>query len=162
MMKELLDKISSYNIFNFLLPGIMFSVLINKICCINLIHDDLFIGAFEYYFIGLVISRFGSLIIEPILKKIRFVNFADYSDFISSSNQDAKIEILSETNNMFRTIISMLFLVLLIIGYQLLANQWWFLKNNENILLLTILLIMFLFAYRKQTNYITKRIKAKK
>jgi H+/gluconate symporter-like permease len=161
-MKELLDKISSYNIFNFLLPGILFSVLTTKICGINLIHEDLFIGAFEYYFIGLVISRFGSLIIEPILKKTSFVKFADYSDFITASSQDSKIEVLSETNNMLRTIISMLFLVLLIICYQLLAKHWEFLKNNENILLLTLLLIMFLFAYRKQTNYITKRIKAKK
>jgi hypothetical protein len=161
-MKELLDKLSSYNIFNFLLPGILFSVLITQICGINLINGDLFIEAFEYYFIGLVISRFGSLIIEPILKKTHFVKFADYSDFISASSQDSKIEVLSETNNMFRTLISMLLLVLLIMGYQLIASNWNFLKNNENIILILTLLIMFLFAYRKQTNYITKRIKAKK
>jgi hypothetical protein len=161
-MKELLDKISSYNIFNFLLPGILFSVLIKQICDINLINGDILIGAFEYYFIGLVISRFGSLIIEPILKKINFVKFADYSDFISASNQDSKIEVLSETNNMFRTLISMLLLVLLIMGYQFIVSKWIFLKNNENIILILTLVIMFLFAYRKQTNYITKRIKSKK
>jgi C4-dicarboxylate transporter len=161
-MKELIDKISSYNIFNFLLPGILFSVLVKQMCGINLINENLLIGAFEYYFIGLVISRFGSLIIEPILKKTRFVKFADYSDYITASSKDSKIEILSETNNMFRTIISMLFLVLLIIGYQRLTTNWEFIKRNENILLLTTLLIMFLFAYRKQISYITKRIKANK
>ena len=67
-MKELLDKLSSYNIFNYLLPGILFSVLASKTTELNLIQIDIILGVFVYYFIGLIISRIGSLIIEPILK----------------------------------------------------------------------------------------------
>lgn len=36
-------------------------------------------------------------------------------------------------------------------------NQTW-----QSIIVLTLLLILFLFSYRKQTNYITKRITAHK
>jgi hypothetical protein len=31
-----------------------------------------------YYFVGLAVSRFGSLIIEPLLKRFSFVRFAAY------------------------------------------------------------------------------------
>jgi hypothetical protein len=65
-MKEILDKLSSYNLFNYLLPGIIFVVLASEITRYSFIHDDIVIGAFLYYFIGLVISRFGSLAIEPL------------------------------------------------------------------------------------------------
>ena len=45
----------------------------------NLVQENNFIGAFLYYFIGLVISRFGSLIIGSILQidKLKFIKFAD-------------------------------------------------------------------------------------
>jgi hypothetical protein len=84
-MKEIIDKLSSYNIFNYLLPGVLFVAIAKHFTEYNLILDHDFIGAFFYYFIGMVISRFGSLIIEPMLKKIMFVKFSDYSDFISAS-----------------------------------------------------------------------------
>ena len=63
-MKEIIDKLSSYNIFNYLLPGVLFVAIAKNFTEYNLILDNDFIGAFFYYFIGMVISRFGSLIIE--------------------------------------------------------------------------------------------------
>lgn len=161
-MKDILDKLTSYNIFNYLFPGVLFSILATKFTNLNLVFDDLIIGAFAYYFTGLVISRFGSLIIEPFLKFIGFVRFADYKDFIEASKKDSKIEVLSESNNMFRTLISMFILLFLTIGFQKLAESWDFLKDNQAVIFLSILLLLFLFSYRKQTNYITKRIKASK
>ena len=161
-MKELLDKISSYNIFNFLLPGILFAVFGSRICNVNIVYDNILIGAFIYYFIGLVISRIGSLIIEPLLRWTGFVKFAEYSEYISAASNDSKIDLLSETNNMFRTFISMILLLLLMKGYFVLAVQVEFLKSHETLILVVLLLILFLFAYRKQTKYITSRIKSKK
>ena len=102
-MKELLDKLSSYNIFNYLLPGILFSVIASKVTELNLIQSDIVIGVFLYYFVGLIISRLGSLIVEPILKKVKFLKFAEYTDFVKVSEKDKKLEILSESNNMYRT-----------------------------------------------------------
>ena len=72
-MKEILDKLSSYNLFNYLLPGVIFVVIANKVTHYDFIQDDIVIGAFLYYFIGMVISRFGSLAIEPILKYLSFL-----------------------------------------------------------------------------------------
>ena len=74
-MKEFLEKISSYNIFNNLLPGILFVVIAKETTSFSFIRENIFEGAFLYYFIGLFISRVGSLWIEPFLKKIKVVKF---------------------------------------------------------------------------------------
>ena len=68
-MKELIDKLSTYNIFNYLFPGVLFAYILSKVSSYDLIQKDLVTGVFLYYFIGLVISRIGSLFIEPFLKK---------------------------------------------------------------------------------------------
>lgn len=161
-MKELLDKLSSYNIFNYLLPGILFAVIITKTTELTLIQSDIILGVFVYYFIGLVISRFGSLIIEPILKKINFVKFADYKDFVKVSAKDQKLEVLSESNNMYRTLISTFFLIVLIKLYFLLAKNWTFLSDCGVWILIALLVVMFLFSYKKQTKYIASRINSQK
>lgn len=161
-MKEIIDKLSSYNIFNYLFPGVVFSILATKYTDLNLAFDNLFLGAFAYYFTGLVISRFGSVFIEPLLKFARIVKFAEYKDFVTISKSDNKLEILSETNNMYRTLVSMFTLLFLTLGFQHLAAKWEFLRNNQEIIFLALLFLLFLLSYRKQTNYITKRIKASK
>ena len=158
-MKELLDKISSYNIFNYLFPGVVFSILISNFSDLKITFDNLFIGAFAYYFIGMVVSRFGSIIVEPLLKWIKLVKFSDYKDFIEASAKDSKIELLSEINNMYRTLVSMFILFLLTLGFLKLADLWKFLENIQGVICLLLLAILFIFSYKKQTNYITKRIK---
>ncbi len=159
-MKELLDKLSSYNIFNYLLPGVVFVVLLSKITQYNLIQENIITGAFFYYFIGLIISRVGSLIIEPILKKKSFVVFADYSKFIKALKIDGKIEILSEVNNMYRTISSLLLLAILFVVYEKVASYFSLPDRFGPIILLFLLFFLFLYSYKKQTSYITKRIEA--
>ena len=159
-MKDLLEKLSSYNLFNYLFPGIVFAVILKEITSYSLLQENLIIGFFVYYFIGLVISRFGSLVIEPFLRKLSFLKFADYKDFVSASKKDEKIELFSEVNNMYRTLCSMFILLILLKFYEWIEIQLPTLKDWSNCLLITLLLFMFLFSYRKQTQYITKRIRA--
>lgn len=159
-MKELLDKISSYNLFNYLFPGVLFCIIISKWTELELVQDDLINGVFLYYFVGLVISRCGSLIIEPVLKKIKFVVFAEYQDFVKASKDDSKLEILSESNNMYRTLIALFVIILITKSYLTISVRFDWDMQVHWIVLLIGLLSMFLFSYRKQTSYISKRIKA--
>ena len=150
-MSELLQKLSTYNIFNYLFPGVVFVILLNRYTEINLIVDDVILGMFLYYFFGLVLSRIGSILIEPALRCTKIVQFSDYARFIRASKLDDKIELLSEVNNMHRTIIAML-VVLLAIS----------ICNGSVTCLLTTGLLgivtLFVLSYRKQTSFITKRI----
>lgn len=159
-MKEILDKLSSYNLFNYLLPGIIFVVLVSKVTHYSFMQQDIIIGAFLYYFIGLVISRFGSLVIEPFLKWFSFLRFTDYKDFVSASKKDDKLELLSEVNNTYRTLSSLFILLFSLKLYEKIEGRFSILKEWSAIILMMLLLIIFLLSYIKQTSYITKRIKA--
>ena len=161
-MKDLLDKLSSYNIFNYLLPGVLFAALVSKMTIYTLVQNDIVIGVFLYYFLGLVVSRFGSLVIEPILKKIGFVHFASYRDFVSASKKDVKIEVLSEVNNMYRTLCSLFVLLLLLLGYQSIQSHIPQLSRWNPAIAFVLLIVLFLLSYQKQTTYVTKRIEANK
>ena len=161
-MNDFLSKISSYNLFNYLFPGILFAVLAKQITHYSFLQNEIVIGVFLYYFIGMVISRVGSLVIEPALKWLSFVKFAAYRNFVSASKKDPKIEILSEANNTYRTLCALFMLLLLLKAYEKLEEKWAMLQGRGGIVLAFLLLVMFLFAYRKQTRYITSRIEANK
>jgi uncharacterized membrane protein len=157
-MKDILQKLSSYNIFNYLLPGIVFVALLRLLTSYNLIVNEVIVGAFLYYFIGLIISRIGSLVIEPILKKTSLIKFSDYGKFISASKKDEKIELFSEVNNMYRTFISMLLILLLIVIYEKFSSLINLSHFVKALIGLISLIIIFILAYKKQTGYINKRI----
>ena len=158
-VKEIVEKISSYNLFNNLLPGVLYVYVVSNIANFNLLVDNVVIAIFLYYFVGLVISRLGSLVIEPLLQETKFVRFAKYEDFLSASEKDEKIELLSEVNNTFRTLISLFALILLTILYDKITVRFCIPLEITVIVLFILLLALFLFSYRKQTNFITKRVK---
>lgn len=157
-MNELFDKLSSYNLFNYLLPGILFVCLSKYFLGYDFIQDNQLIGGFLYYFLGMVISRVGSIFIEPFLKKIRFLKFAHYKHFVEASRIDDKVELLSEVNNTYRTITSMLVILLILKGSTFLKPYFQIANIDFTSLLVVCLLILFLFSYRKQTNFIRQRI----
>jgi hypothetical protein len=150
-MTELLQKLSTYNIFNYLFPGVVFVILLKHVTNIYLIMNDLVLGMFLYYFFGLVLSRIGSILIEPVLRCTKIVQFSDYARFIQASKLDNKIELLSEVNNMHRTIIAML--VVLLVTSICNGSATCYLTTG-----LLGLVILFILSYRKQTSFITKRI----
>lgn len=159
-MKEIIDKISTYNIFNYLFPGIIYVLFLREITAYDLVQNNIVLGAFLYYFIGLVISRIGSLVIEKILrsKKLKFAEFVNYSDFVSACDKDDKIEVFSEINNMYRTLISTLIILLFAKIYELLEGALNIPVTISYIFLIILLIVIFLFSYQKQTNFIVKRV----
>lgn len=157
-MQDFLDKLTSYNLFNNLLPGVIFLTFINELLHIDLLGENLAKAFFISYFVGLVIGRIGSLIIEPFLKKVGFIKFASYESFVEASKKDPKIDILSESNNIYRVIIATFVLILVAIGYEKLANESVWFYEHRLIILSVAVLLLFLFSYRKQTAYINKRV----
>jgi hypothetical protein len=157
---NIIEKLSSYNFFNYLLPGVLFVVLADACTKYSFVQSNIVLGAFVYYFVGLVISRFGSLVLEPLLKRTGFVRFADYGDFVRASKMDEQIALLSEVNNTYRTLVSLMILLGALRLYQSLDEKFKFNSEWAMLSLGLTLLIMFAFSYRKQTAYISKRIKS--
>jgi len=157
-MKEILEKISSYNLFNNLFPGVLFVLIAKYVTAYNFIQSDIVLGVFLYYFIGLVISRIGSLLIDPVLKAVKFIKVKPYDEYVMASKQDEKINLFAEINNMYRTICAMAVSVLILRLYEYCVVKFQICDAVTPIILGVSIAILFLFSYRKQTKYIIKRI----
>jgi hypothetical protein len=158
LMKDIIDKLTSYNIFNYLLPGVILFIVVGETTEYPISLQNNFSSAFVCYFLGMVVSRFGSLIVEPILKRTKFVKFGSYSDFVNASQIDPKIDLFSEVNNTYRTVISMLLIALMVKLFFLLENWYCLDRDATFTIILVLVLALFLFSYRKQTTYINKRV----
>ena len=95
-----------------------------------------------------------------MLKRVGFLKFAEYSEYVKACQDDKTIEQLSEANNMYRTLLSLflflggLFLIEAIVTAY--PNAAGFLRVSAFV----VLTLLFLFSYRKQTRYVTGRITA--
>lgn len=159
---EIFQKISSYNIFNYILPGAVFSFWLTKFSGLNILQTNIFTSIFLYYFLGMVISRFGSLLVEPLLQKIGVVKYEDYDNYLLASQENEKLNILLEVNNMYRTFVALFALVGLIHIYLYIGSKIKFLNEQGIFIAVIALIFLFLFSYRKQTKYITARIRKHK
>lgn len=174
-IQKLTEKITSYNIFNNLLPGIVFCYLIERFSNITLTTNKLLEDFFIYYFIGIVISRIGSLFIKWFLEKIGIVqpkspilNPTSYENYIEASKSDSFLKILNETNNTYRTLIALFTSILAIVLYEhLLSDTLHTLITikfglNMKIVLLIILcaflIFLFTLSYKKQSQFIESRV----
>jgi len=161
-MKDIIDKLSSYNLFNYLFPGVVFVVLADAITDYSFIQQDVILGFFLYYFVGLVISRVGSLVVEPLLKCTSFLKFADYKDYVAATKKDERVELLSEVNNTYRTLCACFGLLVLLKLVEILGRKFSIPQGWELFILVVTLLVIFLFSYKKQTAYVKKRVEANK
>ncbi len=159
-MKDVIEKISSYNLFNYLLPGILFVVILDRTTYFSLTQADIVLGIFVYYFVGLVVSRIGSLVIEPLLKKVGVLDFVPYKDFVVASKNDPRIESLSETNNMYRTFVAMFLLLVVFKIYEVVAVKYTISNETGSMVAILILMFVFSFSYWKQTKYVVSRVKS--
>jgi len=158
-MDKLLDKIGSYNIFNNLLPGVIFYCLIARFTKFVIVTGELIYDAFLIYFFGLVLSRVGSIIIEPLFKSWKIVKFASFEDYCIASKNDPTLAVLTEVNNTYRSLIATL--AVFGIAYLLDKINIQVLISGEIVFafILIATLTLLVFSFRKQTKYIKQLVK---
>ncbi len=122
----------------------------------------------------MIISRIGSIFIEKWLKTIKvknrktnnkepFLKFAPYDKYIDASENDPFIIVLNETNNMYRTIVSMVILIMVLklydwLIYDLIQYLGQVGNNLVFVMICLIVIILFIHSYKKQTDYIRSRV----
>lgn len=157
-MSNIIEKLGAYQILTNLLPGIFFSLCLELLFGMSLPTENIVEDIVVYYFMGFIISRIGSLIIEPFLKKINFIKFAPYNEFVKALKKDSKIDILSELNNFLRSLLTCVTLLPLIKFGQELSVKCPCLSEFYVWIIIIVIFLLFLFSYRKQTNYVRKRV----
>ena len=157
-MDSIIEKITSYNIFTNLLPGIVFCFLLDRLYGIQIYKGDLVASFFVYYFVGMIISRVGSLLIEPVLIKLKFVTYAPYEKYLIACEKDPQIATLLETNNTYRSSLSLMFCVLGVEAWNSLMRLFSLSENYQKLVLIIGLFLLLIVSYKKQTGYIRRRI----
>lgn len=158
-MEKLLDHISAYELLNNLIPGaVLYSLICRHTGC-RLI-DNVLLEMAACYFVGLVAGRFGSLVIEPLFKKFKFIEMRAYGEFIAASKIDPKIETLSGVCNMYRTFAAIFVLYAVWRVLDLMIDSFPTLRPWIHGTGLLLLILLFCFSYRKQANYVARRVEA--
>lgn len=176
-MENFVKKITSYQFFNNLYPGALLWFVICNLFHIQFNCGDFVIVFFVCYFLGMVSSRVGSLVVEPIAKC--FVRWSDKGDYVRASERDSSISTLMQEANTYRTLAALGLLVTFILVACSVPDVWsvvldfrmtacdynivpfctGFLFENAGLILGGIwVTILFVLSYIKQLRHIQQRI----
>ncbi len=158
-MKDIAEKISSYNLFNYLLPGVIYAVMGQRLGILSLPKADIVVLAFVYYFIGMIVSRVGSLIMEPILKKVKIIVYAPYSDYLKAAEKDQKMAGMVEANNTYRTLAATFLALILGLAITAVADTLSLSGQAREVWLAGLLFVMLVASFRKQSAFIVSRVR---
>lgn len=159
-MEKVFEQLSAYEVLNNFLPGAFFCILFRWQTGVGYEVNDTVTEILVFYFVGMIISRVGSLLLEPLCKKLRFVEKESYEDYIEASKRDPKIETLSTKNNMYRTFTATVFLCGTAWAVRCITEKTAVLRAVTIAGGWIALFMLLLAAYRKQNDFVCKRIRA--
>ena len=172
--KSIIEKITSYNLFNNLLPGIVFCHVVERTTQIVIKGDSFFENLFIYYFLGMLVGRISSLFIEPMLMNMKvknkqskvkesYIRFAPYKDYVEASESNPFIKMLNESCNMYRCFISVFLLAACCKIYDCYISEWFCnlgtVGNDIKVIVMCLIIaLLFAMSYKKQVDYIRARV----
>ena len=159
-MESLLERLSSYNILNNLIPGAFFVFFGKLLNVISLPLDGVVERIFVYYFCGMIISRIGSLVIEGIFEKVKWIKYVPKAEYVAAVKKDARIESLLETSNMYRTCAGLFLTLGIVKGYSTLVELLAIPGCVTAWMVVILLFILFSASFVKQTRHIVSRVDA--
>lgn len=95
-MSELLSKISSYNLYNYLLVGFVYNMLLCHYTQLGYVDESILKTLIVCYVMGLFIAKLASLFLEPLLIRLhwnnkKFLKWRNKNEYLEASFKDAKI-----------------------------------------------------------------------
>lgn len=153
-LKSLSEKLSAYQLFNFIYPGAVFlGILSYKGVPLGMLKE-IWWFLLASYFLGMIISRFGSIVIESICLKFGWIEKYDIKRYADNIAKNSFTAILLELTNIYRTICSMGILLFLctIFKYQ---------QDDKCCMLFVEVLFVLLFgiSFIKQHHYLEDKLK---
>lgn len=153
-MDEIIKKVLAYDLLNALIPGMVLVFFLKVFNYLELEECEAFFLLALSYLLGLVASRVGSLIVEPMAKKIGWIQH-DYEHYIKAEKHDDKIIRLMTVANMYRTLTgSVIVLTIIALGSLVPAGCRFLLHVFYGIACF----VIFLFGWIKQERYVLQRV----
>lgn len=161
-MNEAINKISAYEFLNVLFPGVLLGVYVIELFDVSVVDDNnvLFqtiVLLCIAYFLGLVISRIGSLLVEPIARRVGLIRWSEY--YYEAEKIDKRLIILLKDLNMYRNIVSLALTIFAVtVSKRLFGLPISSLELCLRLSMASLIFMLFLLSYRKQSILIEKRI----
>lgn len=158
IIKELLGKLSRYEILNNLLPGMIMVYILNHIGYdIELAYW--WQNALIAYVAGLVCGRVSSLLLEPLCEKCKLINKQEYANYNKTKESRPFVVTLVEIANMYRTLSAVFLIAIVAIAYKFALCNWEWIRDFNSAIQLAALFVLFILSYAKQYGYVVKNIK---
>lgn len=164
-MEKIISSIPVYNLLTNLIPGTILAALLKfcvEDCDLFLLTNNIWLLAVILYFLGVVNSRISSLIIVPLLRKIKLISGVDHAEFTKAELKDStgKLTQLSRMGTEYRSYVSVFLITIVVKLIFLWPMAKVFVAEYSCVILLIFCLILFLFSYKKQVVYISSRVKS--
>lgn len=164
LMEKIISSIPVYNLLTNLIPGTILAALLKfcvEDCDIFSLTNNIWLLAVILYFLGVVNSRISSLIIVPLLRKIKLISGVDHAEFTKAELKDStgKLTQLSRMGTEYRSYVSVFFTTIVVKLIFLWPMAKALVTEYSCVILLILGFILFLFSYKKQVVYISSRVK---
>lgn len=161
-LKTVSEKISSYQIFTYILPGIVFLAPLSLYYIKEIPSTSIWEKLLICYFVGMTVSRIGTFVFESWPSHIKWkwlgIQLIDYPTLIKAEKKDPKINSLLQVSNTYRSMAAASFTLLLVAILNYYFNIGFQFPCGLHILNL-FLCILFYFSFKKQYWYVNERVK---
>ena len=154
------DKLDAYNLVANLVPGAALTYALHFSKFPTPSPEE--IGAFLLvsFVAGVTTNRLGSLVLDPFLRRRGFLQPKRYDSFVTSEKTDKKLETLVANHGLYRTFFTAGFIYLILIAISHVLASWTMSPEVALALFVVAGMLVFLFAFRKEDEYIHIRIQA--
>lgn len=161
-MGSFAEKLSPYDFINNLFPGVLVSAFVAWSLDLSFIAEGV-VSIVVYfcivYFVGIIMSRLGSLVLEPIFRKVRIAKW--HKNYYVGERDDPKIPTLLRDLNMYRSLVaSSLFCCLISLAAVFITKTISCYTCLETMATLFIIAVVFVCSYSKQSRSIYRRVDA--
>ena len=154
------DKLDAYNLVANLVPGAALTYALHLSEFPAPEPDSVIAFLLASFVAGVIVNRLGSLILDPALRspRLKFLKPKNYKSFVTSEREDPKLEILVANAGLYRTFFTAGLIYFALLGLDALAEELALAPKAMLMILALSALIVFLFALKKEDNYIHERL----
>ena len=160
-INSFLARVSKYEWLNRLLPGVFFVLMARVLECPMFSPQNWIESLGAYILWGELSSRIGAVVVEPLLRFANIVKFAEYDDYQDYQKSNKEYSDMLMTNANFARTLCALGIILLAMRTLLLLPSYDHIACMAfgwKDLAIIAWVVLFLFAYCRQVNFLVRRI----
>ncbi|MBP9843041.1 MAG: hypothetical protein KBC62_03485 [Candidatus Pacebacteria bacterium] len=155
--------ISSHNLINYFVPGVLFVHLLKNVTNYNFWPTDLLTSVIIYYIAGVVVNRFGSIYVKKFLRPLMISKEHPdkgirYENYVNAKIADPEIKEIVQMSDLYKTILAIMILVPIIMFFEKIMSESATLYKYSELIIFLFFFLLFFKSYVAQDEYVEKRI----